>query len=110
MSQCEPCTAAWGDIDWDCAETHDEKHVSLAEALASTFNPWESDAERLEHIGWFMEDAEDIIAQGLEGPPWKVRVVKLDDPVKFAVNGKFCIGHSGEKGDRGSVEVFGVSK
>ncbi len=107
--QCDACTAAWGETGLECADTHDGRHSTLAEALAATFNPWTSEEERLEHVGWFMEDAEDIIGQGLAGPPWKVRIVELDDPVKFVVNGKFCIGHSGEKG-RGFVKVFGVSK
>ena len=108
LNQCAPCTAAWGDIDTDCAETHDEKHLSLAEALALAFNPWDTDDERLEHIGWFVEDAEQIIGQGLEGPPWKVKVITLAGPVKFSVNGKFCVMHEGEKGP-GFVEVFGMS-
>lgn len=107
MAQCAPCAAAWGFVGLECADLHDERHSTLAEALALAFNPPDTEADRLTHIGWFMEDAEDIIAQGVNGPPWKVKVIKLDDPAKFSVNGKFCLAHSGEK-DRGFVEVFGV--
>lgn len=104
-TQCVPCTAAWGDLGLECADLHDDRHATLAEALALAFNPPDVEADRLTHIGWFMDDAEDIIAQGIEGPPWKVRVITLDPP-KFSVNGKFCVARDGEKG-RGFVEVFG---
>lgn len=95
--QCEPCTAAWGPDIWPCAEEHDERHQTLAEALAQAFNPWELDEDRLQHVGWFMEDAESIIAQGVEGPPWKVKVITLKDKTKFSVNGRFCVFHDGDK-------------
>ena len=105
--QCEPCTAAWGDIEWGCADRHDDAHQSLAEALALVFNPWESDDARLEHVGWFMEDAEEIISSGkVEGPPWIVKPIVTDADTKFSVNGRFCIAREGEK-SRGSVEVYG---